>query len=189
MRRLFLESPYLLAPLLAVAVYVLLAFWLRRRTPQSKRAVWIGLLLSMALLFLQAAVVTDQERLRLVCGELVRATQAGDVDAIAAQVSARFDVRGTDRDEFLARVTQTLTRVRVENARVRYGEIVVRDDRADVRFRVNCRVVASEAGPIDVLGSAWLAGFAREGDAWRLIAVDPQPTPSFPVGRLEDLWR
>ena len=57
---------------------------------------------------------------------------------------------------------------------------------ATVTFTAGCRIVTSEA-IIPRSLSMWRCTFQRQADTWRLIGVQPRPTPLFPFRRLEDI--
>jgi hypothetical protein len=186
MRYLLFESPYLLIPILVIVEYILLVTWLRRRTPGSKRAALIGLLICVAAPIAQYLVVTHPERLRAACAAMVEAAERGDTDAIAQRVAPNFAVRDIDRERFLRGVEQALSRWHVEDAGMRNARIEVSGNRATVSFTVTCRVIATDEVLSGVV-TAWTTTFEWIDGKWLLVAVEPKETPLFPMRRLEDI--
>ena len=148
----------------------------------------VGLTLCILLPAVQMLVVTDRERIRLVCQAMVDATEAGDIEAIGEHVAPNFNVRGLDRKAFLDGVGKALNRTHVEDASLSHVEIEVAGNRATVQFNVRCRVIAPQDVEYVPL-SAWTAIFERHNGQWQMIAVDPRSTPFFPFSRLEELIR
>ena len=168
--------------------YVLLVIWLRRRTPRARRAALIGLVVCIAAPVLQKLVVTNRERLRMVCQALVDATEKGDMEALGEHIAAAFDVRGIDRDALLAAADRTLSYFHIENAILGKVETEVTGSRATASFSARCNLITAD----DVHAyqpSFWIARFELVDGRWQMIAVDPRRTPSFPFNRLEDLIR
>ncbi len=166
--------------------FFLLSSWLRKRTPGSRKALLVGLLVCIVLPVIQKLVVTQREQVKNVCQELVDATEQGDVDAIARRVAPEFAVREIDRDRFLEGVKSVLTSSRVENPSMHSFKVTVEDDKAEVTFVVSCRIVTREGMEPGVV-SSWRVIFQRVGEEWLLIYAEPKSTPLFPFDRLEQL--
>jgi hypothetical protein len=166
----------------------LIRSWLNRRTPRSKRAAQVGLLLAVALPTIQALVVTQRERIDGICGATVRAVQAGDVPGVAVHVAAEFREGDIDRELFLRRVKDTLTTYKVDHARVLGLDISVHGETAEAVLRVVCTVVTRDELLTNTL-TAWDVRFRRRDGTWQMVGVRPRPTPQFPFDRLEQIIR
>ncbi len=185
-QRFFLESPWLLIPVLVVIEYVLVVIWLRRRTPRSRWAALIGLVLCILLPVVQKLVVTQRERVTLVINSMVDAVSAGDVAALAEYVSPNFNTANTDRAGFIAGVRDTLQRYTVEEPRLRDLQITVDGDRATTQFGIVCRILTPQESVANY-PSAWEVVFELNDGEWQMISVEPRPTRLFPYERLQQL--
>jgi hypothetical protein len=148
----------------------------------------IGLVVCLAAPVLQKLVVTNRERLCMVCQALVDATEEGDIEALGEHIATTFDVRGIDRDALLAAADRTLSYFHIENATLGKVKIEVTGNRATASFSARFNLIT----PDDVhpgQPSFWIARFELIDGRWQMIAVDPRRTPSFPFDRLEDLIR
>jgi hypothetical protein len=148
----------------------------------------IGLLLLIVLPVVQWLVVTDREAVRQSLTELVNSVQQGDVSRFSTHVAEQFQAGTVDREQFLDRVESAMNRIRIENAKLKFEEVTVANDNAIVRMRVFCRVIAENDWEPNAI-SAWEIELAKEDDAWRIISLQPRPTPAFPLSRLEDVLR
>lgn len=180
--------------MLAVAQFVLIAVWSRRRTPRARRAVWGGFVVFPLLVLLQALVVTDRERLMGICHDLADAVRRADVDAFGEHISPRFqsdpgpgDV-AWDKAALLERFESASSTYRIEEPRLRTFEIQVDGARAAVCFAATCRIVTAEQ-IIARRPSNWELIFERQASGWRVTNIRPRPSRLFPYRRLHDLPR
>ncbi len=189
---LLFESPWTVVPGLALVEMVLLANWNRRRTRRTARIAIAGLAAIPLSVALQVLVVTEGERIARACREMASAIAAGDVAAIGHHVSDSFVVtaRGgpNDKPELLDRAKATLTRWDVEEEWLRGVEVEVTGDKADVTFQSVCRLITNQ-GIIPRHVSRWRLRFAREGDTWKVVDVQPLRGRWMPFDSLADLLR
>lgn len=181
----FLESRIALLVLAAFVEFWLLWAWARRRTRRTRRLALGGLLAAPLLVVVQALVVTERERIVAVCHKLARAVEAGDVDGFGAHIADGFADGSIDRDRLLASLTRALARVRVEEARLSGFKLSVDGARGQVDFQAGCRLVAADFIDGRVL-SRWKLSFVLLGGEWRVIAIQPVPTPTFPYQSLRE---
>jgi len=136
----------------------------------------LALILSSAMLLMQALIVTDRERVARVCSQLAAAVERADAAAFAEQVSERVSVRrargdALDKDALMERFQRLREEYHVEEVRLRDMEIRVEGRSVVVELRATCRVVArSERYPS--VTSRWRMRFDREGNEWRLTEVE-----------------
>lgn len=188
LRYVFLESPYVLIPLLLIAAYICLVRWLRQRTPQARRALLIALLLLVALPLVQKVVETKREQLWAVCNQLVESYKAGDVDAIGRHVARNFHEEDLDRAGLLDVARRSMNHYRLYEAKLSSLSAEITGNRAVVKFTASVDAEAPEFGR-HAQGTTWTADFEWSGDAWQLTGVRPRETPLFPYSRLSDLAR
>ncbi|MDO8628914.1 MAG: hypothetical protein Q7R41_00325 [Phycisphaerales bacterium] len=178
-----------LAGVCAGVEFVLIWFWLRRRSAVTAWGVWIGAAVSVALVAMSLAVVTPSERIAEVCRELGRAVDDGDMDAVSARIASDFSAEELDREELLRRATIALTRVRVDQVRLHRLEIEVLDEqRAAATFDASCNVRTVE-GFAGALPSRWKLAFRRERERWVVTRIESIPTPPLQIKRVEDWLR
>ncbi|MCP4592958.1 MAG: hypothetical protein GY842_19655 [bacterium] len=185
---LLLENRIALLALLAVLEFVLLWAWARRRTRRWRMAVYASFALGPLLLMVQAMVVTDREAIIALCRELAWAAEDGDVASIGGQISPGFAEGSMDRAEFLAALEGVLTRVKVEDPRLTRFEVSCAAGRGRVVFDARARLVSSEYIEA-VRQSRWELTLERTGDGWRVVAMQPRPTPFFPFSSLAEVLR
>jgi hypothetical protein len=188
-RAVLFEQPLYLIPILVAVQFVLIRVWARRRTVRTARAVWIGLTVAVLLLVMQALVVTHRERVILICRAMAAAVEDGDVSAIASHVAERFAAEGYDQTAFVSRLTDTLTRVHVEDAKLSAFAVTVEGGRtARAVFTASARLIFPESTTYRS-ASRWEVHFERIAGAWRMVSVKPISTPTFPFARLREVLR
>ena len=178
----------MLAGCLVVMQLALIAVWSNRRTRSARRIMLAGLALCILLPAIQHLVVTDRERIEGVCHRLVRLTESGNVDGIAACIDPDFETDGVSRARFVDAVRHTLTRVQILDASLHNVRIETTADAAEARFSVTCKVVGESQMHYGVL-SAWTVRLVRDGQTWRVIGLTPRETPVFPYHRLSQIIR
>jgi len=188
---LLFERPLLLVPVLVACQLLLIHFWSKYRTRTTMRLMLVGFVVFPLMVLLQAVVTTDRERLVQVCRAMAEAVESADTHAFSGFVSDDFALSGDSaadlaKEDLVKKLERFLMTYDIEDARLRQFEIQVDGERATVVFTAHCRVVASEViTPGSV--SKWQCRFQREGDSWRMIHVEPRPTPLFPFSRLRDI--
>ena len=189
MRTLLFERPWLLLVLLAALQFVLIAIWSRWRTRPCGRAVWIGFAAMPSLLTLSAVVVTPRERVIDLCRELASLVDLGDVDAVALLLSEDFAAGELDREAFLRRAKEKLTRFDVDDPRLRGFEVTFAEPgHAVVVFNAVCRVRSPDAY-INQFPSRWRMSLSSGGRAWKVTKLEALPTPFSPVRHMRELLR
>jgi len=183
---LFLENRIALFVLVVFVEFWLLWAWARWRTRRTGRLALGGLIVGVLLLVLQTLVVTDREEIIVVCQGISRTIEDGDVDGFGEYIAVEFAVGSIDRDTLLASLTRILTQVRVEEPRLSGFDISVDGDQARADFQAGCRLVTSRFFEGRML-SRWELTFLRFGDRWRVIAIQPVPTPTFPYRTLPEV--
>ena len=138
---------------------------------------------------MSVAVATPRERINGICREIAKAVDEGDMDAVAASISPDFSTEGLDRDELVRRATQVLTRVRVDQVRLRHFDIEFMDERrATATFDTTCNVRTTD-GFAGALPSRWKLSFRQDGQQWALTGMESIPVPPFRIKRLGDWLR
>ncbi len=169
--------------------FVLIAIWSLRRSRPWARTVWVGLVVLPLLLTLSSVVVTARERIIAACEHLAASVEAGDLPAIEQMLADDFEVEGYDRDAFVERVEQTLTRYRVWDVNLRQFEVSFsRKDVGVVEFHATAHVRSPELVH-DWFASRWRLTFHRKGDTWRLTGIRSIPTPPLNLGELRGWLR
>lgn len=187
MQGLLFENTIWFVAVLLLAEYALLVMWLRRRTPQSRAAVLVGLVVCLTVPVLQRVVTTQRERITLICKSLVSAVEAGNVATIETHISKSFAADGLDRDEFIDAVRSALNQSNIEDVSLTIDNIVINAGSATVVIRVRCMLTTDEYS--GTFPSKWRLSLKKEGDGWFVADVIPIRTPTFPVDRLRQLIR
>jgi hypothetical protein len=179
----------MLAVAWVAAQFVLIAIWSWRRSRLWARTVWVGFVALPVLFTLSLVVVTPRERIIAACEHLAASVEAGDVSAIDQMLADDFEVEGLDRDAFIERVEQTLTRYRVRDISLRqFGVTFPRKDVGVVEFHATAHVRSPELVH-DWLASRWRLTFRRNGDTWRLTGIKSVPAPPLNLGELRGWLR
>jgi hypothetical protein len=182
--KLLFESPWLMLTASVAVQFVLIAVWSWRRGPVCSRAVWSGFAMFPTVLVLSVVVVTPRERIIRLCRELAALVEVGNVGAIDAHLAEDFEAAGFDRQEFLERVTETLTNHRVDDARLSRFVVTFPGGRdAVAEFHAVCRVRSSNAHQ-DRLLSRWRLTFRGQGNVWKVGEIEALPTPLSPISNL-----
>lgn len=189
MQTLLFERPWLLLVLLAALQFVLIAIWSRWPTRSCARAVWIGFAAMPSLIALSAVVVTQRERVIDLCRELASLVDLGDVDAVAPLLSEDFAAGELDREAFLRRAKEKLTRFDVNDPRLRGFEVNFGEPgHAVVVFHAVCRVRSPDAY-INQFPSRWRMSLRSGGRTWKVTKLEALPTPFSPVRHMRELLR
>jgi hypothetical protein len=182
--RLLFESPILLLPLVLIVLFILIVRWSRRRDRGSARAMTIGFIAAAMLLALPGLVVTRREQIIAECRELARAVDDGDVAAIDARLAEDFRIGDLDRAAVVGRLTDTLTRFRVDDPRLRRFEVSFpTPNTAVATFAASARVRSAES-LYDRLPSRWRLTF-RETEGWKVARLESLPVPPLNLPSVE----
>ena len=186
---LLFEEPIALATICIGGEFLLLWVWSRRRTRLAAQAMWMGAVAAIVLPGLSLAVVTPREQIIQTCRELGKAVDEGDMEVISARFSPSFSTDGWDRDELVRRAIRALTRVRVDQVRLRHFEIDFLDkQQATATFDATCNVRTTD-GFAGTLPSRWELSFRKVGTQWVVSALKSIPVPPFQITRLDDWLR
>jgi hypothetical protein len=187
--RLLFERAWLLLMALTVLQLLLIVMWSWWRTKRSAHLVWIGFAAMALLPTVSHLVVTPRERITSLCRTLARLVDAGDVAGIGSYLGADFETAGLDRDAFLDRVNQTLTRYDVDGAALSgFGITLTAAGRAVAEFNAVCAVRSADAYVARVL-SRWRVNWHAEGKRWMVTHVEAVPTPLSPIRNVSDWLR
>jgi ketosteroid isomerase-like protein len=188
MYRLFLERPVALLLCWIAVQFALICLWSWRRSGATRRAAVVGFVALPALLGLSYAVVTPAEQIMSQCHAVARSVDDGDMGVISRTVAPEFKAAGLDRDAFLARVEQTLTRVRVDHPRLSGITVDVSGDTAIATLTVVCRVRSHEL-TLDSLATRWRVAFRRHDGTWLITSIESVPVPPLNIRRMEEWLR
>lgn len=189
MVRFFLEDVWKLAICWGALQFLLVCLWSWTRARRIAVANWALLALLPVLSGVSVFVETPAEQIIATCRRVARAVDDGDMQTIAAHVSANFQAGDFDRDAFLKRMEKALTRVRVDRPRLRAFEVSVSSQSvAEAVFRASCRIRTAEFTRNSV-PSKWRIQFHREGDAWRMTKIESLPVPPMNFRVLGDWLR
>jgi len=180
---LFLESTLALGGCLAILLFILLVRWRRTLKP---RPFLIGLAVAMALLVVQALVVTRREHADRIMERIELDVVASRPDAIAAALSARFHIAEPemDADKFVELVRSYMRRVDVHTL-TRRGMDVTASEGDTLEISINYWADISAPDYSGMVRSRWTITFVREGGGWRILTVEPTMIGQRPV----DGWR
>ena len=176
---LLFESPPALGAVLALALFVLLAYWRRTLRP---RPFLIGLAAAALLLVVQALVVTRREHADRIMDAIERDVVGSRPDRLGAFLSGRFYIEetGWDKSRFLERVRDYMAHAAVRTLARRKLEV---EQSGPDRFQIYISYLAdisTREFDSPVL-SRWRIGFVREAGGWRIatiipISIDQRPT-------------
>lgn len=166
-RWLFLESTGALAAVLGTVLFGLLVYW---RRGGSSRPLLVGLAVAGVLLLVQALVATPRERAARMLHAIERELVRGRSDALAAALTADFDMDGLDRAAFLDAVRTVLQEINIRTLdRTRMVVTATERDRFVVEANYLAIVEAGMySGPTR---SRWSLTFARGPSGWGLRGV------------------
>jgi len=175
----FFESTLALGGCLAVVLFVLLVYWRRTLRP---RPLLIGLAVGAVLLAVQALVVTQREHAVRIMDGVERDVVASQPHNLGRYLSDHFRIEetGWDKQRFLDRVREYMTRVEIRT--LTRQRLEVEESSAD-RFQISVSYLASIstrdiAAPVL---SRWLIVFVREGGPWRIQTIVPVALDRRPV--------
>ena len=163
------ESTTALGIVLALVLFGLLVRW--RRTLKA-RPLLIGLGVAAVLLAVQALVVTPRERVLDLMRIVERDVVEGRTNGLEAVLGRGFTAGDRNREAFLDFVHGEQQRIDVHSVRRSTTRVVEqRGDELTLRMQYGARITASSyTGSI---ASTWRITFAREGDAWRIVRIEP----------------
>lgn len=167
---LLFESPWTLSFLAAAVCLILLVLWRRTGSPGRRKAFLIAVVASVALLVLQAIVVTDRERIMSQLDALAEAVERVDLPQIDRAIDADYTDGRDDRGRLLATIHERLTRYTIRGARLSAFDITVDGGDATVRFRCVCDLAGGEA-PGGTTVSRWEVRLVRRDEGWRVRSI------------------
>ncbi len=126
---------------------------------------------------LSIIVVTPRERIELVCQDLGQAVDDGDIEEIAKRLSQDFTMKPLDRDEFIRRLTNTLTQVRVDQVRLRLINVeFLSEHHAFATLNASSHIRTTE-GFFGTIPSRWVLSFQARGADWLVSGIESATTP------------
>jgi len=173
---LFLESPWPVMVVGAVASLVLLFLWRQRRKNSLGLLSLVPILFAVGVWFLAGAVTTDREQLIQDTRDLVAATSPLDSAALDRLIDPAATVSGPDSSVWLAsgqlrpRLNTVLNRVTLNSQRTR-GIQAIAHDTGWGESTVTVRSDISGGSPVN---TGWLLTWHRgEGpnDTWRVVDI------------------
>lgn len=182
-RWILLESPAALAALLALALFFLLVHW--RRTLQA-RPLLVGLGLAVALLALQAVVVTPRERFVQMMLPVQRAVLQGDVDALGRALTPDFVAGDMDKPRFLDFARTQLNRVRVSSLRRLTTRVTPTETATDAWHAIvgYSGAVTTADWQGQLVTASWDIWFHRAPDGThRITRIEPRRINGQEIGR------
>ncbi|UCE59087.1 MAG: hypothetical protein JSU63_16785 [Phycisphaerales bacterium] len=187
--RMLFENLWMLAVTWVVVQFILIANWSWRRTKLTARIVWTGFAVLPLLILTSSLVVTDREAIITICEEMADAVEAGDIPAIARHLHENCEADDLDRDAFLDRVEQTLTRYRLWDVYLRRFNVTFSTDEvATVEFSSSARVRAADI-PYEYFIARWRLTFHGHADSWLVTRIEPLPNTQTGLPNLRDLLR
>jgi len=166
----FFESLPALAAVLFTANFVLLVYW---RRSGRHRPLLVGVTLALALLIIQALVVTRREHARHVLTAIEKDVLASRRDHLAAAFAPSFTAGRMTRDEFLDYVGRQYHRVHVRQ--LNCSELRVKESRPDEFV-----VAVAYQGDITVgdyvgwVRTRWDVTFVRTAAGWQIARLQPR---------------
>lgn len=170
LRVLFLESLWTLIAFEVLAMAVVIVIHRRQQTPATRHATWIGLLVCVLLVGLQAAVETDHERLEEMVRAMAAAADEGDVGAIGERIDDGFDAKGVRKADLVATINQLLQEWQIDEPRVGIIKIEPEGDSARVTFRVFCDMKGPQAD--QDIPSLWRIRCIKRDGVWRMSSIE-----------------
>lgn len=128
--------------------------------------------LIVLLFVLQAALVTQRERIWLETDRFITAVEARDFAAIREIISPVYDSEGMDAEGILRFIELSLQRLHVYDTRAHRRSVRVTGARAEMILAARATVRADGAAGQMHWGS-WRIDWRREADQWRIIALRP----------------
>lgn len=181
MSALFFERVWLLLGLLVAAQFALIACWSRRRSRGSARIVWMGFVSIPMLATISLAVVTPRESIIVTCRELAVHIDRGDLSAVGVLLSDDFRTAELDRNEFMDRLREGLTRYKIDHPRLGHFRVdFPAQKQAVVTFSATCRVRSVDA-PSRLVPSRWRIGFRQDQGLWKVVQIETVSTPHSPL--------
>lgn len=167
----FLESSLALGATLVIVLFVLLVHW--RRTLRPKPLI-IGLILAVALLIVEAAVVTQREHADFAMQRIETAVLESKPQGIDAELSDQFlvDPPRMDRALFAERVQSYMQQIDVRTLRRLKLQVT---ESASEAFTCELSYLADIAARnfSGTVTSRWRIRFVREAEGWRIVNIIP----------------
>lgn len=183
LRWILFESPAALGALCMLTLFGLLVHWRRSLNP---RPLLVGLALAVVLFVVQAVVVTDRERARLVMRPIELGLMNHDVAPLEAALAPAFAAGPRDRTAFIDYVQHQLQRLDLRTVRLRR---VVIDKSTRGRFVATLFYTADIRGEDfdGTLTSLWRITFEQTDDGWKISGIEPLRIGMTPIANWREL--
>ena len=187
--RILFESLWLLAVAWVVAEFILIVVWSWRRSRRAAYCVYGGFAAAPLLFIASVLIVTPREQLIQLCMELSGYVDDGNVAAIERHLASDFEAGRLDRNGFIKRLEQSLSRYRVDDPRLRRFQVSFPEaHRGTVVFQASARVRSPDL-VYDWIVSRWRLHCRRTADRWQVIKLESLPTPPLNMSLVEDWLR
>jgi len=164
---LLFESPAALGAVLFLVSFALLVRWRRGGSPRPLGA---ALLVSTALMTVQALVTTRDEAVRRAFATVEAAVKHGEPDALYSVLADDFRLDELGRDAFVAQVRQRLGSLKVHW--LKRGDLVfVEEAPARCVVQVNYLADISAASFSGAFRSRWPTTFTRGPGGWKISEI------------------
>ena len=183
LRWVLFESPMALGAICVLALFGLLVHWRRSLNP---RPLLVGLVLAIVLFVVQAIVVTDRERARLVMRPIELGLAREDAAPLAAALAPAFAAGDRDRAAFIDYVNGQLQRFDLHT--VRLLRVTV-EESGGGRFVATLFYAADLSGEDynGTLTSLWRITFEQTGGGWKIWGIEPLRIGMTPVANWREL--
>ena len=167
--RLLFEDLALLLLAQAAALAVVIGIHRHRRTPRTRRAVWITLAVCAAMIVMQHLVVTDREAIRATVQAMARDVVDGDVASLGTNFDEQMSLGPIQgKEAVLHHARMMLQQYDVRNARVSGFDITVEHGQAKVRFQAVGDIHGRQT-EVFRTPMIWELTMARASDGWKVL--------------------
>jgi hypothetical protein len=174
---LLFDNTFTVAALGLVIASALLVRRLIRGESAFGKTIVLIVIATAALVAADWFIETPRERIASICHDLARLVDDGDVKEIERRLASDFATDGMDREAFLDRLNTALSRMRLDQVRIRNVNITLESERqSSATFNANCNVRSAD-GFAAALPSRWRLRFAKHGEQWLLQQAESIPVP------------
>ena len=150
-------------------------------------ALLIALSAPLAVLLLDAVIVTEEERIHRTVMGIASAVESGDAEALVSHLSPAFaegNFRREDLRDLAQRFFNTFGRVDLRGLKANQNH-----SGSDALIAVSVGAIAGTERRYTLVGSSqWLVRLRKEADGeWRVIGLTPRQIGNRPVGSMGEL--